>query len=163
MSRPRVSSTMHLPLNRLIAAFRQGFDDRCLGCIASHLRLACFARGELIYEHGERGDEMFLIMDGAVVVHANARITSIHADRKKLPKFMDKQAALSLTAKDDGEHEEAIGERIAAKGDVFGEGGLFPKELGLLRRESATALTWVSTYALSAAAIRDIEAEYPEV
>jgi CRP-like cAMP-binding protein len=142
---------------------RQGFNDRCLGLIASHLRLASFARGELIYEHGERGDEMFLVVEGAVVVHAGPGL--VQTDAKKLPRFMDKHAALSLPAEggEGGEGEEAIGERIAAKGDVFGEGGLFPAELGLVRRESATALTWVSTYALSAAAIREIEAEYPEV
>jgi CRP-like cAMP-binding protein len=140
---------------------RQGFNDQCLGCVATHLRLANFARGELIYEHGQRGDEMFLIIEGAVVVHANDRIAT--ADGKKLPDFMDRHAALSMAAEGGDKREEAIGERIAAKGDVFGEGGLFPKELGLIRRESATALTWVSTYALSAAAMQDIQTEYPEV
>jgi CRP-like cAMP-binding protein len=142
---------------------RQGFNDRCLGLIASHLRLASFARGELIYEHGERGDEMYLIIEGNVVVHANARI--FDADAMRIPRFMDKHAAaLPIFGKyEKGEGKEAMGERIAAKGDVFGEDGLFPKELGLLRRESATALTWVSVYVLSAAAVRDIECEYPEV
>jgi CRP-like cAMP-binding protein len=139
----------------------QGFNDQCLGCIASHLRLANFARGELVYEHGQRGDEMFLVIEGAVVVHANDRITT--GEGKKLPDFMDRHAALSITGDAGCEREETIGERIAAKGDIFGEGGLFPKELGLVRRESATALTWVSTYALSAAAMQEVESEYPEV
>jgi hypothetical protein len=70
---------------------RQGFNDRCLGLIASHLRLASFARGELIYEHGERGDEMYLVIEGTVVVHANSRI--FDADAKKIPRFTEKHAA----------------------------------------------------------------------
>ena len=56
-----------------------------------------------------------------------------------------------------------MGTRIAGKGDVFGEGGLFTKELGLLRRESARTQSWMSVYVLTAAALREISLEYPEV
>ncbi len=56
----------------------------------------------------------------------------------------------------------AAGDRIAGKGDVFGEGGLF-LELGERRRESATALSWTSMYALNAASLLEIAKEYPEV
>jgi hypothetical protein len=55
------------------------------------------------------------------------------------------------------------GERLAAKGDVFGEAGLFPGELGPWRRESATTLSRVSVYVLKAAALQEIADEYPEV
>jgi hypothetical protein len=46
---------------------------------------------------------------------------------------------------------------------VFGEGGLFPVELGPLRLESAKALSFVSALVLTAASMREIEAEYPVV
>jgi CRP-like cAMP-binding protein len=55
------------------------------------------------------------------------------------------------------------GERLVGRGDVFGEAGLFTDELGLLRRESAKTQSWVSVYVLTAAALRDIAVEYPEV
>jgi CRP-like cAMP-binding protein len=110
-----------------------------------------------------RGDEMYLVLEGAVVVHANARILALPENERDLPKYLDRRAALTTNSKGEFGGAEVRGERIASKGDVFGEGGLFPQELGLVRRESATALTWVSTYSLSAAAMQDIGAEYPEV
>ncbi len=55
------------------------------------------------------------------------------------------------------------GTRIVGKGDIFGECGLFTKELGLLRRESAKTQSWVSVYVLTAAALREVSLEYPEV
>jgi CRP-like cAMP-binding protein len=122
----------------------QGFDDQCLGVIASHLRPASFAIGEIIYEHGDRSNEMFFVLDGTVVVHANG--------------------PCALKAQDPpGEADKVVGEGIVTQGDVFGEAGLFPTELGPWRRESVSALTWVSAYTLNAAALRDISAEYPEV
>jgi CRP-like cAMP-binding protein len=46
---------------------------------------------------------------------------------------------------------------------VFGEGGLFTQELGHFRRESAEAMSWLSVYVLTASALQEISAEYPEV
>jgi CRP-like cAMP-binding protein len=109
-----------------------------------------------------RGDEMYFILEGVVLVHANARILDLPANEKDLPKFLDRHAALNIAEGQFG-GPEVRGERIYAKGDVFGEGGLFPQELGLLRRECATALTWASMYSLSAAAMQNVGAEYPEV
>ena len=86
---------------------------------------------------------MFFVTDGTVVIHANGSCALKPQDHP-------------------GEADKVVGEGIVAKGDVFGEGGLFP-ELGPWRRESVSALTWVSAYTLNAAALRDITAEYPEV
>ena len=55
------------------------------------------------------------------------------------------------------------GERIAGKGDVFGEGGLFPEELGPHRQESGTTLSRVSALVLSHSSLLEIADEYPEV
>jgi CRP-like cAMP-binding protein len=132
--------------------FTQGFDDLCLGFIASHLRPATFSTGEVIYERGDRGDEMFFVVDGTVVVHADSSCS---------------QAALDLPAalEDDGSDKaaEVVGEGIVTKGGVFGESGLFPVELGPCRRESVSALTWVCAYTLNSAALLEISADYPEV
>ena len=49
------------------------------------------------------------------------------------------------------------------KGDIFGEGCLFPDELGVHRRERASAVSIVSVYALQASALLEIAEEYPEV
>ena len=140
---------------------RQGFDDQCLGFIASRLRQGTFASGETIFERGERGDEMFLVVEGAVCLHAGPRPpvpaesddqqqrTAAHGGANEIRKF----GAVNLAA----------GERIAGKGDVFGEGALFPEELGPLRLESARTLSFVSALVLTAASMREIEEEYPAV
>ena len=60
---------------------RQGFDDQCLGFIASRLRYAAFASGEAIFEYDELGDEMFLVVEGAVVLHAGPRAPAPDRDR----------------------------------------------------------------------------------
>jgi hypothetical protein len=130
----------------------QGFDDLCLGIVALHLRPATFAMGEIIYEHGDRGNEMFFVTDGTVVVHT---------DRFCSKKTLDQSAASGKP-----EYEKAtevVSKGIVTKGDVFGEAGLFPEELGLCRRESVSALTWVCAYTLNSAALQEISAEYPEV
>ncbi len=139
----------------------QGFDDHCLGCVASHLRRASFPGGEPVYERGERGDEMYFIVDGSVVLHAAPRHTATSPlelgpmqASQPLPQGSRTEGGAPTAA--------AAGERIAGKGDVFGEGGLFP-ELGTRRRESATALSWVSAYMLNAEALAEIAKEYPEV
>jgi hypothetical protein len=49
------------------------------------------------------------------------------------------------------------------KGDIFGEGCLFPDVLGLHRRESASAVSCVSAYALKGSDLKAISEEYPEV
>ena len=147
----------------------QGFDDECLGCVASHLRKASFAGGETVYQRGEHGDEMFLIVDGSVVLHAAPRpggpgpsgregwTQTSQPPAQQLPEGSSKGGGTMVATV-----ESAAGERIAGKGDVFGEGGLFP-ELGLWRRESAMALSWVSAYVMNAAALLEIAREYPEV
>jgi hypothetical protein len=139
---------------------RQGFDDQCLGFIASRLRHAAFASGETIFEYGERGDEMFLVVEGAVVLHAG-KSPSAAADQP------DRGAQLAPSGV---KHDLSVAavdlpaeERIAGQGDLFGEGVLFPEELGPLRLESARTLSFVSAFILTAASMREIEAEYPAV
>jgi CRP-like cAMP-binding protein len=143
---------------------RQGFDDQCLGVIASRLRQAAYASGEVIFEYGERGDEMFLVVEGAVVVRAGPQ-SPVPAEKSdsavQLAQGGDQQpessnaGAVNLAA--------GPGDRIAGKGDLFGEGGLFPEALGPIRLESAKTLSFVSAFILTAAAMREIEAEYPAV
>ena len=141
---------------------RQGFDDQCLGFIVSRLRHAAFVSGEVIYEYGQRGDEMYLVVEGAVVLQSG----------KSLSTAADQPDRVTQLAQSESEHGDdsniaaadlAAGERIAGKGDVFGEGGLFQKELGPLRLESAKTLSFTSAFILTAASMREIEAEYPAV
>ena len=104
---------------------------------------------------------MFLVVEGAVCLHAGPR--------PPVPAESDDQQ--QRTASQGGANEIrkfgavnlAAGERIAGKGDVFGEGALFPEELGPLRLESARTLSFVSALVLTAASMREIEAEYPAV
>ncbi len=148
----------------------QGFDDQCLGFIASRLSQAAFMSGEVIFERGERGDEMFLIAEGTVVLYAGQQpmATIARSDSAlsamELPKDGGGQGGPSEAAlTKSGAVDLAAGERIAGKGDVIGEGALFPEELGPLRLESAMALSFVSAFVLTAASMREIEAEYPAV
>ncbi len=132
---------------------RQGFNDQCLGVIASRLHHAAFAAGDVIFEYGERGSEMFFLVEGAVVLYAGQRP----------PTPNDKGIQQDKQGSNVGAVDLAAGERIAGNGDVFGEGGLFPEELGPIRLESAKALSFVSAYVLTAASLREIEAEFPAV
>jgi CRP-like cAMP-binding protein len=141
------------PQKRLFAP-RQGFDDQCLGFIASHLRPAAFARDEVVFECGDRGDEMYFIVDGTVLIHTGPLITLTSSKIDQL-KLLDGEWTGMVGAEK--------GTRIVGKGDVFGEGGLFTKELGLLRRESARTQSWVSVYVLTGSALQEISLEYPEV
>jgi CRP-like cAMP-binding protein len=145
------------------SASRQGFDDQSLGFIASRLRQAAFAGGEVIFERGERGDEMYLILEGAVVLNAGPRApasaeTSDRGISQQRTALGGSKLGLNVGASD-----LAAGERIAGKGDVFGEGGLFPEEMGTYRLESAKTLSFVSAFVLTAASMREIEAECPAV
>ena len=81
------------------------------------------------------------------------------AQEQQLPQSGEKQA-LKVKV---GAVDLAAGERIAGKGDVFGESGLFPEELGPFRLESAKTLSFVSAFVLTAASLREIEAEYHAV
>ncbi len=131
--------------------------------MASHLRRANFAGGEAVYERGEHGDEMFFVVQGSVVLHAAPRAAApgprgrMQTHQPPAPEQLP-----GGFGKDGGTTVAAAGERIAGKGDVFGEGGLF-SELGMWRRENATALSWVSAYVLSAATLLEITKKYPEV
>ncbi len=143
---------------------RQGFDDQCLGVIASRLRQAAFASGETIFEYGERGDEMFLVVEGAVVLQAGQRPPpSADKSDREISQQQLGQDGKSNKEMNPGVADLAAGERIAGKGDVFGEGGLFPEDLGPIRLESAKALSFVSAFVLTAASMREIGAEYPAV
>ena len=138
----------------------QGFNDQCLGTIAPHLRPASFSVGEAIYERGDRCDDMYFVLDGSVLVHA-VRCTLTVGD--------ETQAGSDSKSKAEGGgarrygRDRVAGEHIVSRGDIFGEGGLFSSELGDWRQENATALSWVSAYALSATALHEIAAIYPEV
>jgi CRP-like cAMP-binding protein len=140
---------------------QQGFDDQCLGCVASHLRQVVFGGGEVVYERGERGDEMYLILDGSVVLHT--RLTPPCFDLQA----QQQHAANRADEDRDGDsvvaNTAAKGERFAGKGDVFGEAGLFPGELGSCRRECVTTLSRMTAYVMNAAALQEIADEYPEV
>jgi hypothetical protein len=103
---------------------------------------------------------MFLVVEGAVVVHAGPRL-SVPVEKS------DRGIQLAQGGRGGGLNVGAVdlaaGERIAGKGDLFGEGRLFPEELGPLRLESAKTLSFVSAFVLTAASMREIEAEYPAV
>jgi hypothetical protein len=105
---------------------------------------------------------MFLVVEGTVVLHAGPRAP---ASEKSENSDLGIQLAHGGGNKgfNVGAVDLAAGERIAGKGDVFGEGGLFPEELGPLRLESAKTLSFVSAFVLTAASMREIEAEYPAV
>jgi CRP-like cAMP-binding protein len=143
----------------------QGFDDQCLGFVASHLLPAAFAKDEVIFECGDRGDEMYFIVDGDVLIHTGPLITLTSSESNMGQPTLNQQAGDGWKdGRDTGEASCARKSgRIVGKGDVFGEGGLFTKELGLLRRESAKTQSWVSVYVLTAVALREISLEYPEV
>jgi hypothetical protein len=97
---------------------------------------------------------MFFILEGTVRLHAGPRP----------PAPMESSNRGVQLARGGVEQGSLLeGERIAGKGDVFGEGGLFPEELGPLRLESARTLSFVSAFVLTAASMREIEAEYPAV
>jgi hypothetical protein len=117
---------------------------------------------------------MYFVLDGSVLVHAVKCLVTI--DDKLLqngtPSAKEHKTTLNRrTSGTEGSSSNlgihgrgsVAGEHIVSKGDIFGEGGLFPSELGDWRQENATALSWVSAYALSAAAMREIAAVYPEV
>ena len=173
-SRPHTPScrTHARTLSNRMIAFRQifiphhgqGFDDQCLGFIASYLRPAAFIAGEAIFQCGDRGDEMYLVVDGTVLLHTGLPIAGPIADLDQ----QDEQLYGSRGEDDGSGGEKRIRAthrdgRIVGKGDVFGESGLFTKELGLFRRESAEAMSWLSVYVLSAPALQKISDEYPEV
>ncbi len=147
-----------------IPHYWQGFDDQCLGFIASYLRPASFISGEVIFQCGDRGDEMYLVVDGTALLHTGLPIASPIIDLDQ----QDEQLHDSRGEDDGSGGEQRIRAtrrdgRIVGRGDVFGEGGLFTKELGLFRRESAEAMSWLSVYVLSASALQRISDEYPEV
>ncbi len=96
---------------------------------------------------------MFFVIDGTVVVRAN---------RPCALKQLDAPDAVAVESGFGGA-DKVDGESVVTKGDVFGEGGLFPVELGPCRRETVFALTWVSVYTLSNSALWEISASYPEV
>ena len=144
------------------APSRQGFDDQCLGCVASHLRPVAFVTGEVIYERGDRGDEMYLVLDGSVVLRTRptASCFDLQAQQQQQPAS---GAGAGGGGGSGAEKAAGKGERLAGKGDVFGEAALFPGELGPRRRESVTTLSRVLAYVLKAAALEEIADEYPEV
>ena len=106
---------------------------------------------------------MFLVLEGAVVLHAGPRPPAPAAESGR----GDPQPQQAVQGGDAegkaGGADLAAGERIAGKGDVFGESGLFPEELGAHRLESARTLSFVSAFVLTAAAMREIKEEYPAV
>jgi CRP-like cAMP-binding protein len=157
---------------------RQGFDDQCLGCIASHLRPAAFVSGETVFQCGDRGDEMYLVVDGRAFLHTGLPLTGSESAAAPDPQeeladshSEEEGAGLGPQELPGGGSEDDAGRkqttrragRVVGKGDVFGEGGLFTQELGLFRRESAEAMSWLSVYVLTASALQEISAEYPEV
>ena len=163
---------LHLPRSGWISGSRgltadgtlQGFDDCCLGFVVTFLRPTTFAMGETIYERGERGDEMYFIVDGVVALHT----IPVRVEPGNDPGQQAQQQQRPLEGGDGlegGQHHisQAGREQIAAKGDIFGEGCLLPDAAGLHRRERASAVSFVSAYALKATALQEIAEEYPEV
>ena len=131
----------------------------------------------MIYSRGDRCDDMYFVLDGSVLVHAvRCLLTLDDGPEAKLcaepaPAIQRLQANPAHRAFGGDSsacsfrygRDRVAGEHMVSKGDIFGEGGLFSSELGDWRQENATALSWVSAYALSAAALREIAAVYPEV
>jgi CRP-like cAMP-binding protein len=107
---------------------------------------------------------MFLVTEGAVVLHAGGARAPPDAP-PGAPAAPPRPAGAGGSAAAGGgdSGELAAGERIVGKGDVFGEAGLFPEELGAHRVESARTLSFVSALVLTAAAMREIREEYPVV
>ena len=119
---------------------------------------------------------MYFVLSGSVLVHAVRCL--VHTETK--PKLGESSELPPLQTASNLSHQPAspensrrnlnwngrdrvAGEHIVSKGDIFGEGALFPSELGDWRQENAKALSWVSACVLSAAALREITAVYPEV
>jgi CRP-like cAMP-binding protein len=141
----------------------QGFNDQCVGFITTYLRLSNFVPGDTIYERGERGNEMFFLIDGVVALHTTP--LSMDPDEIKNQQGL-LQAQPQHSNPRGGEQPPTLPlteERMLQKGDIFGEGCLFPDELGAHRRERASAVSIVSVYALQASALLEIAEEYPEV
>jgi hypothetical protein len=44
----------------------RGFNDECVGFVATRLRRAVFAPGEVVYAPGRAADEMYFVANGAV-------------------------------------------------------------------------------------------------
>jgi CRP-like cAMP-binding protein len=142
-----------------------------MGFLATYLRPTTFVLGETIYERGERGDEMYFVVDGVVALHTTPG-TSLPSEpgggtRKQQPPQEQQQHRPEGGSDNMGgvhQLEQTLPrERIAAKGDVFGESCLLPDEVGHHRRERASAVSTVSAYVLKAASLQDIAEEYPEV
>jgi CRP-like cAMP-binding protein len=104
---------------------------------------------------------MFLVVEGAVVVRAGPH-SPAPAEKSDQRGSQPAQGG-DVQSLNVGAVDLAAGERIVGKGDIFGEGGLFPEDLGSLRLESARTLSFVSAYILTAASMREIKAEYPAV
>ena len=144
----------------------QGFDDHCLGTIVPHLRPTAFAVGDVIYERGDRCNDMYFVMDGTVLIHAVRCLVSSDLQQEPLLSQLQhhsKAVGPEESSRNMKGRERVAGEHIVSKGDIFGEGGLFPSELGCWRHENAMALSWVSAYALSATSLCEIAKLYPEV
>ncbi len=118
--------------------------------------------GETIFERGERGDEMFLVLEGAVVLYAGPRPPAPATESSRGTPQQPAVQGENVEGKASGVDLTA-GERIASKGDVFGESGLFPGELGPHRLESARTLSFMSAFILTAASMQEIKEEYPAV
>ncbi len=114
-----------------------------------------FGIGESIYERGERGDELYLVVEGSVMLRSQPSSVDLHEQQPQVAVTGDSGYNVVKNA--------GKGERIAGNGDVFGEASLFPEELGPHRRESATTLSRMMAYTLNGAALQEIGDEYPEV
>ena len=126
------------------------------------LRPTAFTLGETIYERGERGDEMYFIVDGVVSLHT----TPSHVEPGQDDLQQQQQPSQGNGRALGGDQQQTSpvpGARIAAQGDIFGEGCLLPDADGTHRRERASAVSLVSAYALKATALQEIAQEYPEV
>ncbi len=104
---------------------------------------------------------MYLVLDGSVVLRMlTASCFDLQAQQQQQPAS---RAGAGRGGDSSAEKAAGKGERLVGKGDVFGEAALFPGELGPRRRESVMTLSRVQAYVLNAAALAEIEDEYPEV
>ena len=108
---------------------------------------------------------MYLVLDGSVVLRMlpTAPCFDLQAQQQQQQQPASRAGGAGKGGDSSAEKAAGKGERLVGKGDVFGEAALFPGELGPRRRESVTTLSRVQAYVLNAAALAEIEDEYPEV
>ena len=110
-----------------------GFDERDIGVVFVRMRLSSLVKGQMVYENGKPGSEMYFIAHGGIVLFPNG-------DRKP-------EGARVLTSGD------VFGETA-----LFPCG-----ENAVLMEETAEATAWTMVYSISSEDMLGLEIECPQV